>query len=45
MKKKTFNWNWVKENFWNVIAIVIIWQIIITAISLLISMLFNIPMY
>jgi hypothetical protein len=45
MKKKNFSWGWVKENFWNVVAILIIWQIVITAISLIISLLFDIPMY
>jgi len=28
-KGRIFNWTWIKENFWNVVAIFIMWQLIV----------------
>jgi hypothetical protein len=44
MKKKVkiFNWSWIKENFWNVVAVMILWQIIVYVIFTLLMTIFKI---
>lgn len=42
-RKKVLNWGWIKENFWNVVLIWLIWQAIITVIYAMIILIFGIP--
>jgi len=39
MQKKThqgFQWSWVKEHFWHVLAVIVIWEIVKAIIALII---------
>lgn len=45
-RKKIFNWKWIKDNFWNVVTVMIIWQIIVYIIFSLLVLIFpglNVP--
>jgi hypothetical protein len=42
-KKKILSWKWIKENFWNVLAIMLIWQIIFAVIFSIIGMFIPLP--
>ncbi|MFH1376011.1 MAG: hypothetical protein ABIH25_00070 [Candidatus Woesearchaeota archaeon] len=42
-RRKILDWVWIKQNFWNVVLIWIIWQIIVAVIFAIITQLFGIP--
>ena len=46
MKKKLTNFDWklIKNNFWNVVAITIIWQLIVYVILSIIVAIFGLEM-
>ena len=42
-KRKILDWTWIKENFWNVVLILIIWEIIVVIIFGLVTQILKIP--
>jgi hypothetical protein len=43
-KKGILNWNWIKENFWNVVLIWLVWQIVLAIIYAILIEVFNIQL-
>lgn len=39
-RKKIFNWGWIKDNFWNIVAVMIMWDIIVAIIYALLILIF-----
>jgi len=43
-KEKSFNWKWIKKNFWNVVAILILWQLIVYVLLSIVIAIFGIEL-
>ncbi|MBS3172570.1 hypothetical protein J4438_03250 [Candidatus Woesearchaeota archaeon] len=43
-RKSILNWKWMKENFWNVVLIWLIWQIILAVIYGILTEVFKIQL-
>lgn len=43
-KKGILNWKWIKENFWNVIWIWLVWQIILAVVYAILVEVFHLQM-
>jgi len=43
-QRRLLNWSWIKENFWNVVLIWLIWQIVIAIIYAIIMQIFGIKL-
>lgn len=41
-KKSILNWGWIKQNFWNVVLIWLIWQIVLAIIYAIVVQIFGI---
>jgi hypothetical protein len=41
-KKSILSWNWIKQNFWNVVLIWLIWQIVLAIIYAIVVQIFGI---
>jgi len=40
--KKIFDWSWIKGNFWNVVAILILWQLLMYLLLTILVTIFGI---
>jgi len=40
-QNRLLNWSWIKENFWNVVLIWLIWQIVLAIIYAVIVQIFG----
>ncbi len=43
-KGKSFDWSWIKKNFWNVVAILILWQLIVYVLLSIVIAIFGIEL-
>lgn len=43
-KRKSIDWSWIKKNFWNVVGILIIWQLVVYVILSIIIAIFGIDL-
>ncbi|MBT3394851.1 hypothetical protein HOA59_01490 [archaeon] len=43
IKKRVLEWKWVKKNFWNVVMVIILWQIMVYAIYSILRLFINLP--
>ncbi len=43
VKAKLIDWKWIKKNFWNVVLVMILWQLVVFVIFSLLSLAIPIP--